>query len=62
MQWEKVRFLIENGFVFQRVRERDGRIAPYPRTLKAAQTFVIRYRAQAWFPAEPPAVDGTSHL
>ncbi len=48
-QWEKVRFLIANGFYFQHVYEtaRGGALVRYPRTLKAAREFVRKYRAQA---------------
>jgi hypothetical protein len=38
-QWEKVRFLVEHGFLFQSVG------APYPRTLRAAREFVKRHGA-----------------
>ena len=50
-QWEKVRFLVEHGFIFQSVyeqREDKGHYkVTYPKTLKEAQEFVIKYKAQA---------------
>ena len=50
-QWEKVRFLVENGFLFQSVyeqREDKGHYkVSYPKTLKEAQEFVVKYAAQA---------------
>lgn len=42
-QWAKVTFLIEHGFDFRRVYERDGdvlRSVAYPATLAAARRFV----------------------
>jgi hypothetical protein len=49
-QWEKVAFLIANGFLFQHIydRESDRALVPYPRDLKAAHEFVRKYRNQAW--------------
>jgi hypothetical protein len=46
-QWEKVRFLYEQGFRFQSVPNQDGRAVPYPRTLAEARLFVLRFRDQA---------------
>lgn len=50
-QWRKVRYLVENGFLFYPIQEM---IAPnasvraeYPRTLSEAKLFVERYRSQA---------------
>lgn len=39
--WELVSFLISNGFVFQRVG------APYPKNLKEAKEFVVKYKDKA---------------
>ena len=49
-QWEKIRFLVENGFLFQSIyeqREDKGYYkVPYPKTLTEAQEFVIKYKGQ----------------
>jgi hypothetical protein len=41
-QWEKVRFLVQNGFVFQHVDN-----VRYPTTLRAAREFVRKYQSYA---------------
>jgi hypothetical protein len=46
-QWQKVRFLYEQGFRFQSVPNEDGRAVPYPETLAEARLFVQRFRDQA---------------
>ncbi|GAB3030468.1 hypothetical protein GCM10027285_11360 [Oleiagrimonas citrea] len=45
-QWKKVRFLIEHGFRFQKIRTGPGHhdTVPYPDTLEEARTFVVTYR------------------
>lgn len=45
-QWEKVRFLFEHGFRFQKIRTGPGHhdTVPYPKTMKEAKTFVEKYR------------------
>ncbi len=45
-QWEKVAFLVDNGFFFQRVYD-DHVQVPYPSTLQEARDFVRRYKSQA---------------
>lgn len=48
-QWAKVAFLIEHGFDFRRVYERDGdvlRSVDYPASLAAARGFVER---ELWY-------------
>ncbi|WP_457281722.1 hypothetical protein [Polaromonas sp. P5_D5] len=45
-QWEKVRFLVINGFLFQPVREGNETVR-YPKTLDEAREFVAKYRKQA---------------
>ncbi len=48
-QWQKVEFLFEHGFRFQKIR-REGNTAetvPYPETLQAAKEFVIQYQRYA---------------
>ena len=49
-QWEKVRFLVEHGFLFYPVR---AMIEPgvfmrvtYPKTLSEAKAFVEKYKSQ----------------
>lgn len=50
-QWEKVRFLVEKGFIFQPVYERrednGNHKVPYPKTLKEAHEFVVKFKDQA---------------
>lgn len=50
-QWEKVRFLVEHGFLFQSVYEQreDGGFyhVTYPASLKEAKEFVVKYKEQA---------------
>ncbi len=62
-QWEKVRFLVANGFCFQHVYEtaRGGALVRYPRTLKAAREFVRKYRAQALTRRSTPAARRSSY-
>jgi len=49
-QWAKVRFLVEHGFRFQKIRtgpsHRDT--VPYPNTLEEAKGFVIKYQRHAF--------------
>jgi hypothetical protein len=54
-QWEKVRFLVAHGFLFQHVyaSPRGGEQIPYPTNLDDARQFVLRFRAQAWSAALP---------
>jgi hypothetical protein len=41
-QWEKVQFLVQNGFLFQHVAD-----AAYPRNIREAREFVKKYRSYA---------------
>ena len=45
-QWEKVKFLVEHGFLFHSVYENEwgGTYVPYPKTLSEAKEFVIKYK------------------
>lgn len=45
-QWEKVRFLVANGFLFQTVQDRNESVR-YPKTLDEAREFVAKYSKQA---------------
>ena len=47
-QWRKVAFLIEHGFLFQKIRPDPNSYesVPYPKTLEEAKEFVIKY--QKW--------------
>ena len=48
LQWQKVRFLFQHGFRFQKIRIRDStESVPYPDTLQEARVFVERYRDHA---------------
>ncbi len=46
-QWEKVRFLFDHGFRFQKIRvgNQYPDSVPYPETLEEARKFVIKYQA-----------------
>ena len=48
-QWKKVKFLVDNGFVFQKIRVERNSIEsiPYPETLSEAKEFVVKYRKWA---------------
>ena len=48
-QWKKIKFLVENGFVFQKIRVNPNSYesVPYPETLSEAKNFVIKYRKWA---------------
>lgn len=48
-QWEKVRFLIEHGFLFQKIRPvpNSNESVSYPKTLEEAKEFVIKYKQWA---------------
>jgi len=47
-QWEKVKFLVDNGFRFQKIRlGTGGESVPYPETLEGAKDFVVKYKAFA---------------
>jgi hypothetical protein len=49
-QWEKVRFLVEHGFRFQKIRIGPGHhdTVPYPDTLAEAKRFVVKYEDHAF--------------
>src|SRR6188768_854003 len=44
-QWQKVRYLFEHGFRFQKIRIGSGHhdVVPYPDTLEEAKEFVLKY-------------------
>ena len=48
-QWKKVKFLVEHGFLFQKIKLQsdDYDTVPYPETLEEAKKFVIKYKAWA---------------
>lgn len=48
-QWGKIKFLIENGFRFQKIRTGPGHheTIPYPETLEDAKEFVVKYKQYA---------------
>ncbi len=48
-QWEKVRYLIDNGFPFHRVHDGEGMQIQYPKTMSEAKDFVEKYKDKAWF-------------
>lgn len=49
-QWNKVKFLIEHGFLFQKIRleANSYESTPYPKTLEEAKEFVIKYKEWAY--------------
>lgn len=48
-QWKKVAFLINHGFYFQKIydKNRGGERVAYPETLQEAKEFVVSYIAYA---------------
>jgi hypothetical protein len=49
-QWEKVKFLVDHGFYFQKVYRKEGGAwyrVRYPATLEEAKEFVELYKDQA---------------
>jgi hypothetical protein len=49
-QWEKVQFLADRGFYFQKVYLKEGFVwdrKSYPETLKQAKEFVVQFKDQA---------------
>jgi DNA-directed RNA polymerase subunit RPC12/RpoP len=49
-QWEKVKYLFDHGFRFQKIRPVKNCIEsiPYPETLEEAKEFVIKYKEFSW--------------
>ena len=49
-QWKKVKYLVDHGFVFQKIRVGNNTIesVPYPKTLSEAKEFVVKYKEWAW--------------
>ena len=48
-QWKKVAFLVEHGFLFQKIRPfpNSYESVPYPKTLAEAKEFVVKYKKWA---------------
>jgi len=48
-QWAKIRFLVDNGFRFQKIRIGSGShdTVQYPETLEQAKEFVVKYKNHA---------------
>ena len=48
-QWDKIRFLLEHGFRFQKIRVGSGHhdTVLYPETLEEAKEFVVTYKDYA---------------
>jgi len=48
-QWNKVKFLVEHGFLFQKIRidSNTHESVPYPKTLADAKEFVVKYKKWA---------------
>lgn len=63
-QWKKVKLLVDHGFVFQHVYVGEsGELVPYPETLEAARSFVVKYADKAIQVPLPPTdseADGVS--
>ena len=49
--WQLAKYLADNGFRFDHVND-NGLYVPYPTTLEEAETFVIKYKRQAYFPPQ----------
>jgi len=49
-QWNKISFLIEHGFLFQKIRPdpKSNNSVPYPDTLQEAKEFVVKYKDWAY--------------
>lgn len=50
-QWEKVEYLVNHGFFFQKVHRKEGLAwyrVEYPSTLEDAKAFVEEFKDQAW--------------
>jgi DNA-directed RNA polymerase subunit RPC12/RpoP len=48
-QWQKIKFLFEHGFRFQKIRKGSGHhnTIAYPETLAEAKEFVVKYKDYA---------------
>lgn len=55
-QWELVKFMIDNGFYYQHIYQKDSselvskryeNYIPYPKNLREAKKFVIQYKDKA---------------
>ena len=48
-QWDKVRFLVDHGFRFQKIYDKanGGLHIPYPDTLEQAKEFVVKWQDYA---------------
>ena len=48
-QWDKVKFLFDHGFHFQKIYDLDngGESVPYPDTLSEAKVFVLKWKKYA---------------
>jgi len=46
-QWAKVKFLVDHGFVFQKIRINESETVPYPESLSEAKEFVVKYKKYA---------------
>ena len=48
-QWEKVAYLVEHGFRFQKIRTEPGSqdTVPYPKDLEESKEFVVKYKEYA---------------
>ena len=48
-QWKKVKYLVDHGFVFQKIRPEKNSYesVPYPKTLAEAKEFVVKYKKWA---------------
>ena len=44
-QWEIVKMLVDNGFFYQSIYDPiSGERVPYPRTIKDAEEFILKYK------------------
>ncbi len=49
-QWEKIKYLIDHGFLFQKISidPNSNESIPYPKDLDEAKDFVIKYKEYAF--------------
>lgn len=45
-QWQLARFLVDNGFLFQHVYNKNNLLIPYPNNMEDAKNFVIDNKRQ----------------
>jgi predicted RNA-binding Zn-ribbon protein involved in translation (DUF1610 family) len=49
--WDVAKYLVDHAFRFDHVSD-NGLYVQYPTTMEEAETFVIKYKRQAYFPPQ----------